>query len=187
MNIVSILQDSKNLNDLKKTNTLEKTTYSDKTNTLEKTTYSDKTNTLEKTTHSENKIHLKKNIMNNINIINSSNNNTSYLNELYFFIKKDKKIQISENSNGVFFNLNSLSEHRLLKLLNYTICILNNINKLLKENDILSNIKEDLNKFKKNNYINSDDNNNDNNNVSIKFKDHSILDKLIINYSLNYD
>jgi hypothetical protein len=130
-----------------------------------------------------NKISLKKHIMNNINIINSLNNNNSYINELYVFIKKDKKIKITENSNGVFFNLNSISEYRLSMLKQHTITILQNIKKLKKENDMLDDIKDDLNKYK---LCNNSNKNINNNKTSLTFNttNYSKLDKLIINYSL---
>ena len=177
MNIISILQNPKYKNP--NNNDIIQNTHPERIASPEITTSPE--NNVKKDLN--NKVSLKKNIMNNINIINSLNNNNSYINELYLFIKKDKKIKISENSNGVFFNLNSLSYHRLSMLKKHTITILQNIKKLKKENDILDNIKDDLNKFKHYNNSNKKINMF---NTCIKFNttNYSKLDKLIINYSL---
>ena len=94
-------------------------------------------------------------------------NNKHYIHNLYEFIKK-MKIKHTINNNGIFFNLNSLTNKEVNDINKYVVSILNNIKKFKEETDKLSDIKDNISLNKR--HIKKE--------IMRKFDDTKIIDSL---------
>ena len=99
-------------------------------------------------------------------------NNTTHFSNLYFFIKKNK-ITHTVNSNGVFFNLNTLNSKKLDKLYLHVNTITNSTEKINSNN--LFDVKKQIlykNNTTKNNILH----------FSLSYSDLNDFERDIINY-----
>jgi len=99
-------------------------------------------------------------------------NNTTHFSNLYFFLKKNK-ITHTVNSNGVFFNLNSLNSKKLDKLYLHVNTITNSTEKINSNN--LFDVKKQI--LYKNNTTNTTILH-----FSLSYNDLNDFEKDIINY-----
>ena len=104
--------------------------------------------------NSEKKYNLSENILNNnyeiLNTLDNINLKKKKLIEISNIIEEDK-CQYSENKNGIFINLNNISENTIDKIFNFINFIKHKKEDLLKHEEVINNAKKNISEIDKNN------------------------------------